>query len=491
MSKLPAGFVLDAPTQGGLPPGFVIDAPQSQMAAAITDVPKEIGDAATSAATSINDNLNPFSAAAKSANQQEVQNPSFLGGFKDDINRLLGVGKGLASIPGLVASPVTGAARSLIGHPMVAAEHAIGSMIAPDIAAKDNPQQMYDTAKGDVDLAMMAARPQAATPKGMRTVPAPTPSGADLKSAATSGYDAAKNSGVEISPNSVQRYTSKVTSDLNADGLNEVLAPKTFGVLDKLGNPPQGSVVTVNDFRTMQRALGHAAKSPDPTERLAATRAIQVLNDHVENLPVGEATRGTPQDLADMVQTVKEANANYAAAKRAETVSGKLDRADLNAGSAHSGQNIDNATRQQIKTILTNPKLRRGFSPAELAQMEKLVRGTSIGNVTRGVGNLLGGGGGLGALAASGTGFAAAGPAGAAAPAAGFLLKKLGNALTAKQARILDEMIRARAPHSQSLPALNAPMPNPLLRAIFPNQIPQGLPLLLGTVPARADQQQR
>jgi hypothetical protein len=122
--------------------------------------------------------------------------------------------------------------------------------------------------------------------------------------------------------------------------------------------------------------------------------------------------------------------------------------------------------------------------------MEKLVRGTSLGNVTRGIGNLLGGGGGLGALASAGTGFAAAGPAGAAAPAAGFLLKKLGNALTAKQARILDEMIRARAPRSRSLPALNAPMPSPLLSAIFPNQIPQGLPLLFGTVKARAKEDQ-
>lgn len=79
----------------------------------------------------------------------------------------MGTMEGLMSVPKAVIgaarvplSPLTGAARSLVGHTMANLEHKAGEYIAPEIAAKDDPQKMYETAKGDVDTAMsaMAAR---------------------------------------------------------------------------------------------------------------------------------------------------------------------------------------------------------------------------------------------------------------------------------------------------------------------------------------------
>lgn len=90
-------------------------------------------------------------------------------------------GKGLLGVAGLIASPLTGAARSLIGHPLADTEHAIGSVIAPETAAKDNPEAMYQQAKSDTDLAMSALAPgrgglraRGATPPAP---PAPIPTG--------------------------------------------------------------------------------------------------------------------------------------------------------------------------------------------------------------------------------------------------------------------------------------------------------------------------
>src|SRR5512139_3204507 len=53
-----------------------------------------------------------------------------------------------------------------------------------------------------------------------------TPTPEELKSAAKSGYEAAKATGVELKPNAITDFVAKATGDLNADGINEVLAPK-------------------------------------------------------------------------------------------------------------------------------------------------------------------------------------------------------------------------------------------------------------------------
>lgn len=275
------------------------------------------------------------------------------------------------------------------------------------------------------------------------------PSSQELKAAAKQGYDAARNSGVELKPESLTNFSTKVKTDLNNDGVNEVLAPKTFGLLDKLGTAPEGATVTTDNFRTLQRALGHAAKSPDATERLAASRALESLSGHIENIPAQDIIRGTADDIAGVGRTIKTANANYAAAKRSELIQGKEARAELNAATANSGQNIDNALRQQVKSILNSEKMLRGFSDEEKSAMMKVAAGTATGNVIRHVGNLLGGGGGLGALTTGAAGAYAAGPIGMAAPLAGWALKKTGNAITAKNVAKLDELVRSRSPLAQ------------------------------------------
>jgi hypothetical protein len=308
------------------------------------------------------------------------------------------------------------------------------------------------------------------------------PTTEELYSAASKGFDDVRNSGVQIKPEAVTSLATKVKGDLQTDGLRDYLAPKTFAALNELEAPvagaaasdatkaynelvakgatperakaatahlgtPEGetSGATFADLHGMRRVLGKAAGSPDPTERMAASRAISALDEYLGNIPKADVLSG---DAAEAAAKFKDALGNYASAKRADTLAGKMEAADLQAATANSGQNIDNATRQRIKDILKSQSLRRGYSQDELLQMQKIARGTPVGNLVRGVGNLLGGGGGLGALITGGAGVMAAGPAGIAAPAAGYALKKVGNAMTAKQVAKLDEMIRSRSPEA-------------------------------------------
>lgn len=82
--------------------------------------------------------------------------PSGQGG-RGQLENLGNVAKGVLAVPGLALSIPVGAVKSVGGHLLAQAEHAVGTLIAPEIAAKDDPQKMYDVARGDVDTALSAA----------------------------------------------------------------------------------------------------------------------------------------------------------------------------------------------------------------------------------------------------------------------------------------------------------------------------------------------
>jgi hypothetical protein len=290
-------------------------------------------------------------------------------------------------------------------------------------------------------------------PKAAASLVAPKvglPTAEELKAAANTGYDTARGLGVDIKPEAVAGTVQTLAQNLEKDGINAKLAPKTFGIINELAAPPAGSVATIANLETARRSLGHAAQDfLNPTEKMAASRAIQHLDDYLGSIPQADVLAG---DAAQASKILSEARANYAASKRSDQINGELEIADRNAAAANSGQNIGNSVRQRFNSILKSDKKTSGFNDAELAQMEQAVRGTSLGNAARIGGNLLGGGGGLGAAVTAGIGGAATahmGGIGALAPIVGYGLKKFSSASVQRQVQKLDEMTRARAPLSQ------------------------------------------
>lgn len=292
-------------------------------------------------------------------------------------------------------------------------------------------------------------------PKSAASLIAPKaglPTAEELKAAASSGYDTARGLGVDIKPEAVAGTIQTLAQTLEKDGINAKLAPKTFGIISELAAPPAGSVATIANLETARRSLGHAAQDfLNPTEKMAAGRAIKHLDDYLGAIPQADVLAG---DAAQASKILSEARGNYAASKRSAQINGELDIAEGNAAAANSGQNIGNATRQRFNSILKSDKKSSGFTDAELAQMERVRDGTVIGNLARTGGNLLGGGGGLGAAVTAGIGGAATahmGGVGALAPLVGYGLKKFSNASVERQVRKLDEMTRARAPLSEGM----------------------------------------
>lgn len=263
------------------------------------------------------------------------------------------------------------------------------------------------------------------------------PSAGALKDAASRGYDEARALGIEIKPEAMQGAAAKIRQALDATGYRDYLAPKTYRALSEM----EAAGGSLADLEGIRRLLGKAGG--DLAEKDAVRTAIAQLDDFAHNIRPEDVISG---DVGAATRLLGEARGNYAASKRADLIADAMGRAELQAGSAGSGSNIDNAIRQQIKSILNNPKKLRGFSPKEVAQMRTIVEGTRVGNAARLVGKLAPTGIVSGALS-GGAGLAVGGASGAVAlPVAGIAGKAVGDASTRRLAEALSQMVRGRAP---------------------------------------------
>lgn len=274
------------------------------------------------------------------------------------------------------------------------------------------------------------------------------PTSEALRSASDVGYDAARNSSLIVKADAVKGVAANIQRDLEQKGILGEFAPDTYTVLKKLQNPAEGAFATGSNLISAREALRNASQNfTNPREAKAANDAIRELDRFIESVPAESVVAGTPAEFAKIAS---DARGNYAASRRSDQVTGQLEEAQGNAAAANSGQNIGNAVRQRFNAIVKSDKKSSGFTEQEIAQAEKVRDGTVLGNTTRLLGNVLGGGGGLGAVATAATGAATLGPVGAAAPLVGYGLKKLSDASVNRQVRALDEMTRARSPLAQT-----------------------------------------
>lgn len=278
------------------------------------------------------------------------------------------------------------------------------------------------------------------------------PSAQALKDAASKGYDRVRDSGVDYSTPSVTRTIGDIKSSLERDGILGELAPKTFSILSKFDNAPADSVVSIAGLEAARRAARHAAKDfNNPTDQMAAQRLIKGLDEFIE---MGDPATVVAGPATAAAKELAAARGNYAAGARSEKLAGVEQRAELNAAASNSGRNTDNAVRQRARDIVTRPKEAAGFVESELAGLEDVIRGGPVRNGLRGVGNVLGGGGGLGMLASGAAGATVGSSSGATIgtlaalglPVAGLAAKEAANRMSLAALGRVDSATRARSP---------------------------------------------
>jgi hypothetical protein len=296
---------------------------------------------------------------------------------------------------------------------------------------------------------------------------AQAPSIPELDAAYRSVRNSPEIKGATVPIGNVERLASEAEQELLARGNRPTQgsAPRTFGELEgltpkppaqptpqqrlqaemnweKLPESPRVANASVDDLLAAKRGFGNVAgeRKPfplmGPTEDAgAASTVIRKLDDLIE-----EAAPG-----------MKDANANYSAARASEAIDKRIQKAEMRASTNNSGMNIGNKIRQQAATILENGAAKRGLKPEEIDALEQVAYGTPTRNAIRYASNLFGGGGGLGAVVTGEVGSHTLGAVGWALAPLGHVLKHLENHLTVRAANNVSEAIRSRSPLGQAL----------------------------------------
>ena len=357
---------------------------ESFLPQAITDVPSEIGKSLSENVSGAIHGLDPRGRAERGA-----------------LQGTLDVGKGLLSAASVVPGAVLAPFRSLIGHPMADLEHKVGEYIAPEIAAKDDPREMYEKAASDVDTALAAMRPDAPkfTLRGaklQKSQPLPPMGTDEIYGAADNLYTNARQSGVMLKPEAVNSKVLDIKGELRSEGLfpYQENAPGVHGLLDGLiENPEMLNRSGMHDIGSIHAAMKSlrnvARRSQNGNEREAAGIALDHLRDFLGDLPKnpGDIAYGAP-NAGQAVGDLQEATRLWAIAKRADTIEEAVRNAYTGAGTTGSGANVENKLRQAVAAILKSKTKRRGFTEEEIGKMELIARGDYKGNVLRLLGKM-------------------------------------------------------------------------------------------------------
>lgn len=347
---------------------------------------------------------------------------------------------------------------ALIGGPETLVPKLISRVAVPSIVSEGAGQLTKGTSLEPVARLAGAVVGGAGTARALAPKAIAAPTVEQLEAAAKAAYNHPTVESLELHPSSTNYAAGKITDSLNKGGHRELTAPQTYSLVQEL-KTSLGPTAKVADIQNVRTALNKVAGNfSSPIEQSAASKAIGGIDDYLANLKPFDVAAG---DAKAATEILTEAKGNYAASKRISRVEDAEYRAELNAASAHSGGNLNNATRQALKSILLSPAKRRGFSTEEIAQMEKVVKGTFTGNIARLIGKIAAVQGMHGAGVVAGSVAAAPISHGAtlAIPAIGYAAKKIGDASTARAINQLDRMIAERSPLSfagpKALPSTN------------------------------------
>jgi hypothetical protein len=215
---------------------------------------------------------------------------------------------------------------------------------------------------------------------------------AELKAASRAAYKEADEAGVIFTPTGVARVSKEVKDAATEFGFDPILHPQFARALERLDEVAAGNV-TFKGMDVLRKVAKASASSLKDEERALGMMMIDKIDDLMENSKTFEALTGATDQAADAVRKARDL---WGRAKRTELIETAVRNAELRASSTGSGGNVNNAIRQNLRALLTNPKDARKFSEKERAQIEKVVRGTAPLNTLRLIGKLSPEGGALG-----------------------------------------------------------------------------------------------
>jgi len=273
------------------------------------------------------------------------------------------------------------------------------------------------------------------------------PTAERLKDVSRAVYKEIDDMGARVKPEAYSTLSQRIARDTAKMGLDPDITPAASKAVRRF-TELEGAEVTLSELDTLRKVAQGAADSLNKTEKMLGTMIIDHVDDFLDT--AGPTALTATTDGASIGKRYKVARELWGRARKSELLEGAIKDADLQA----SG--LENGIRIQFRQILKNKKQRKFFKPDEIAEMEKVVKGTIPANTAKLLGrfgfsegnatNILGGS--IGAGAGATIGNAIAGPVGAGIGAAvttgaGQLSRKLAQRITMGNAKFADELTRA------------------------------------------------
>jgi hypothetical protein len=248
---------------------------------------------------------------------------------------------------------------------------------------------------------------------------APTLDG--LKQTAQGLYRAAEAAGGILDQAALGGLASRVGAALRNEGYNPRLHPRVQVALDELDDLSQAPA-SIARLDLARRVAGNVAQSVEPDERRLAGLVIEHMDDLVDGMAGGDAVRAARNVWGRM--------------RCLEAVEEIITRA----GNAKDGGFLT-AVASGFRSLLNNPRARRGFGEAELAAMQQIARGGGgVAQALGGLGKVLGINSPSG-LAAMGGALYQAGAMGVLSPIAGAVARAGSDALRGAEVRAIPAMV--------------------------------------------------
>lgn len=274
----------------------------------------------------------------------------------------------------------------------------------------------------------------------------------EIIKSANSQYKSIREGGATIPANEMPLFAAQAKNALSGR-FNEANAASVYKTLDKLEAPPAGATFSAGDLLNVRQGLSDAAKETAQVSPGVFRSTPQAAAASIVKSQLDEFVKQRNPALADAISA---ASNERRLGGVAEALGNKALRAELNASSANSGMNIENAIRQQVKTIVARPDQLKKFTPEVQKMMREIVDGNPTINTLRFVGNLLGGGGGLG-MYTTGMLGALAHPAAFLSAPIGLGLKMAGNRIASGKMNAIQEAAVGQSALAQSRQAAIQP----------------------------------
>lgn len=250
---------------------------------------------------------------------------------------------------------------------------------------------------------------------------APTP--AQLEIAKNAAYKAVDDMDVRYTPKAFDDFVTGLRDEMDAAKINPRRHPKAMSMVREIERM-KGSTPTLTEMDQLRQVIRRdVASSTEEAERFFGQKMIQNLDEFIGSTTQASVTSGNARQGAEAIRTARDLNTRV---RKVESITEALEKAQNRTGGTGSGGNINNAIRQNLRSVLERS---RNLTEVERQAITDIVRGTAGQNALRQVGKLSPSGNGL--MAGLNLGAAAHfGPAGAVPGTVGLVSKFLADRAT-------------------------------------------------------------